>query len=650
MTHPPSDTARRFLSGFAMALALASATAAQTPPRPEATPPPVASAAADDPDLLGLLQILNEETAVATKTRMNGDYVPGIVTVLHGDEMAALGARTVWDALSLVPGIEAVRDPSGIPSVTVRGLQFPFSSGNVKVLVDSMPAVRDNAGINTIVLDIPIQLVDRIEVIRGPGSVVYGDFAYMGLIHVITKKSGLGVYARPDEGSAFSGGAWGGGRTKGGLEYSFSGSAFSGGPTEVPRRRDVDDTRAFAFGSLRYRGFSLSADLTTRQIKDPVGPPPLVQAQQTHSVIEARYERDLSGATRLQVRLNDRRHRFRGFTGDLDGGAREAGVGLVWTGAARHSWLFDASVTRSAIDDAFFPTPTNQVIRPGAPLPPLPFSIHNQNLNLLSAMAQDTIEASSRVALTAGGRIDRYGDVDTRVTPRASLVFRASDRNILKLQYAEGFRAPSFFELYSRGYRDTDLGFEVNRTTEVNYVHRRPSTVVRLTAYNSRLDDLVYPSGVNAQRQTVYGNSRRATVYGGEAELEREVSRRLKVTGNVSWFKTKDSRNRQNDFSEGSAVPKYMANLVVIAAPWSRTRLTARWHYVGNRRADNLPAYHEYEATLTQKGIVAPGLDLRVGLRLSKNAGVVYPQVMPNVLLDLPYKFPRAFVELSWSR
>src|SRR5258706_7182403 len=48
--------------------------------------------------------LLNEQTELATKTRMNHDYVPGMVTVLQGDELEGLGVRNVWEALSLVPG------------------------------------------------------------------------------------------------------------------------------------------------------------------------------------------------------------------------------------------------------------------------------------------------------------------------------------------------------------------------------------------------------------------------------------------------------------------------------------------------------------------------------------------------------------------
>ena len=65
-----------------------------------------------EPELEDLLAILQEETAVASKARMNADFVPGMVTVLHGADMEALGVETVWEALSMVPGLQAIRDRS----------------------------------------------------------------------------------------------------------------------------------------------------------------------------------------------------------------------------------------------------------------------------------------------------------------------------------------------------------------------------------------------------------------------------------------------------------------------------------------------------------------------------------------------------------
>jgi outer membrane receptor for Fe3+-dicitrate len=87
----------------------------------------------DRQELQELLAVLDEETAVATKTKMNNDYVPGMVTVLHGDQMEALGVLTVAEALAIVPGIQVARLSTGEPTVKVRGVAFPFNAGNIKV-------------------------------------------------------------------------------------------------------------------------------------------------------------------------------------------------------------------------------------------------------------------------------------------------------------------------------------------------------------------------------------------------------------------------------------------------------------------------------------------------------------------------------------
>lgn len=656
ISNPPKPTARPVLAAFLLILTASGSARAQggsaAPQSPSPSPSPAPARNAEQAELEGLLKILSEETAVATKTRMNGDYVPGIVTVLHGDEMAALGVRTVWDALSMVPGIEAVRDPVGVPSLVVRGIQFPFNSGNVKVLIDSMPATRDNAGMNSIVLDLPIQLVERIEVIRGPGSVVYGDFAYMGLVHIVTRKTGLGFHARPEEGGGFSGGFFGGGRTASGWEYALSASGFTGGSADVPARRAVDDVRGFGFGSLRYRGFSIAASVATREVDDLSPSLPSFDGQQTHTVLDARYAFDLSKTARVEARLNDRISRFRTGTSDLDGDVIEGGLGVTWKGASRQTWLLDASLTRSNIDRAVFRTPLPPPVPGASPPPPGPagFTLRGENLAFASVMAQNTIEASSKIDLTVGGRLDRYGDVDTRVTPRASLVYRASDRHILKFQYAEGFRAPNFFELYSRGFRQTALNFEVNRTFELNYVHRRPEMVVRLTAYHSQLADLIFVVGMDAQRRSVFENRRKARVAGGEVEIDRQIGKRLKAVINASWFDTRDSRNPQNLLIERDTVPSLLGNIALIAAPRPKTRLTARWLYVGDRRAAIAPAYSEFSLTATQKSVLARGLDLRGGIRLSRGRGVIYPTVLPTATVAPPYEFPKAFFELSWNR
>ena len=100
---------KRSTRGLALALLLAATAQAQD---------------SEDEELEALLALLDEETEIATQTRLNADYVPGVVTVLRGEDVAALGARHVLDALALVPGIEALRDDIGNATLRVRGIDY----------------------------------------------------------------------------------------------------------------------------------------------------------------------------------------------------------------------------------------------------------------------------------------------------------------------------------------------------------------------------------------------------------------------------------------------------------------------------------------------------------------------------------------------
>ena len=97
-------------------------------------------APAETDPVLDLLQVLEEQTEVATRTRLNVDRVPGIVTVLYGEDAAQRGARTVFEALRLVPGVQTSVTGSGVRQVIVRGVGKVLRSGKVKLLLNGSQA------------------------------------------------------------------------------------------------------------------------------------------------------------------------------------------------------------------------------------------------------------------------------------------------------------------------------------------------------------------------------------------------------------------------------------------------------------------------------------------------------------------------------
>jgi len=83
-------------------------------------------------DAMGnMMKMLDSETAIATKTKMNADYVPGMVSVLQAREVEAMGITNVNEALTLVPGITNSRDTAGATVVNVRGTGSVFGVGKL---------------------------------------------------------------------------------------------------------------------------------------------------------------------------------------------------------------------------------------------------------------------------------------------------------------------------------------------------------------------------------------------------------------------------------------------------------------------------------------------------------------------------------------
>lgn len=116
---------------------------------------------------------------------------PGIMTVVTKDELERFGGTTLKDILERVPSlISSTVYMTDRSVISVRGDQFKHSSSHVLMLLNGRP-VREilEGGILSETLEsFPINIIERIEVIRGPGSVLYGSGAFSGVINIITEK------------------------------------------------------------------------------------------------------------------------------------------------------------------------------------------------------------------------------------------------------------------------------------------------------------------------------------------------------------------------------------------------------------------------------------------------------------------------------
>jgi iron complex outermembrane receptor protein len=587
------------------------------------------SGSGEEKELAELLSIMQEETAVATKTRMNSDYVPGIVTVLHGDELEALGIATAWEALGLVPGIQAIRDGRSSPSTIVRGIDFPFNSGNIQILINGIPLTREDAGINASALLIPVEQIDRIEVIRGPGSVIYGNFAFMGLVNVITRDEGTRAFARLDSSVALTGGARLGFKSaEGRSKTSFSLSRYTSDDAPAATPNSGDD-RWFGLFAAQRGGFSVNAQLVTREFGTPA--PPAATYTEESWAVEGRYRRDfgkLNATARVAYLANDIDNQTSSLVGDLV----KAGADFVWTGLAHQSWFASAERSQSTIDEAFhtFPPP------PGRP-PVRTLLATDKERTITGVTLQDTIDIHARVNVTVGARFDSYSDLDDRVTPRLAIVWRATDRHILKAQYAEGYRPPTFFELYSPRLPAARYPFEVNATTELNYVYRATDMVGRATLFHSTISDMIRPGGFVTPGDTI--------AKGFELEWTQQVTPAVKVDANLSRTTTEDARI---NFAPNAVSPEWLGNLSLLWRPVAGIVVGGRLNHIGDR--PNGDGYDTVDFTASRQDLILPGLDLRAGVKNVLDDDVTYQMSVPQGVVTTTFPGRTFFVQLSWRR
>lgn len=583
----------------------------------------------DDKELTDLLNVLQQETAVATKTRLNSDYVPGIVTVLEGERLEAMGVATAWEALGLVPGVQAVLDASASPSVVMRGIDFPFNSGNIQILINSVPLTRADAGISGSSLLIPIEQVERIEVIRGPGSVIYGDFAFMGLVNIVTRKEGERVYVRGDNRVRGAGafGAWKSGSAS--IAANVAHQTSDNAP--APSSRAHDD-RTFGVLSAENGGLQLTAEEAKRTFRPVTGP----HFDETSWTIDTRYRRDLAPKVHGEAGASYARNDVDNTISAFQGHVTKLAASVVADTFARQSWLLGADYSISTIDEASHASPPP----PGQPPPPATLLARNVDRKITGITLQDRIDVSDKVSVTLGARRDAYSDLQSRTTPRVSVVWRATDRHIFKAQYAEGFRPPTFFELYTPpppGVRP-HYPFEVNETRELNYIFKGTNRVLRATLFRTTLNDLLRPGG-----QTVPGHTK-AT--GFEVEWSQQLAANMKIDANASRATTRDARTGG---APDRAAANWLANLGVTYQPLTGWFVGARVNRVGDRELG--PDYDMVDVTLSRQDVFVHGLGVRAGVKNSFNDRPVYLIVRPVGAPDqLTFPGRSVWLQLSWRR
>src|SRR5688572_19621264 len=131
-----------------------------------------------------LEELINSLISAASKKPLSSRESPSIVSLITQEEIKNSGARDLIDVLRMVPGMDFGMDVEGVVGLGIRGNWA--HEGKVLILMDGQEMNEIMFATTQFGNHFPIDLIKRIEVIRGPGSAIYGGFAEYGVINIIT--------------------------------------------------------------------------------------------------------------------------------------------------------------------------------------------------------------------------------------------------------------------------------------------------------------------------------------------------------------------------------------------------------------------------------------------------------------------------------
>lgn len=538
----------------------------------------------DDEELAALMALLEEETELATQTRMNTDYVPGMMTVLYARDLAAQGFSNLADALSFVSGFYLPENNAGDYRTIVRGVGATLSSSNLKFLLDGMVVNRATDASADWLMRLPLEQIERVEIIRGPGAALYGEFAFSGVVNVITRQDKVVAVKAGDPGLR-QGGAYFSGDVRPGISLNVAVTAWDQGNSGLETQEDnfarrgngyspgkVYDHEAGQILSLHLAGNGYELDTYYASTERGPGygylaalPYETELREETASGIRLGKAWYLSPDLELAfdvshqaTRLDDAAYlpipagvrppgasqplQNDGFRQDGNSDTTQrARLTSHWNATENHQVYSEISISQSRVNDSFFyVTPAGG--EPQEAPEDRRLVTEGAERSLTSIAIQDQWQATEDLQVTLGARFDDYDDWGAKLSPRLAGVWRVADNHIVKAQYAEAFRPPTLKERYSGEQSfagGEDLTEEKLRSFEAAYIYRAPGHTLRTTAFYTKVDDLI-EFYLNPGEVPVWRNRGNIDTRGLELEWQQVLGRHWHWQANLSYARAFD--------------------------------------------------------------------------------------------------------------
>jgi outer membrane receptor for ferrienterochelin and colicins len=603
-------------SGLYLPLMLAFAVFSQPPVSPDTTVKSVEIHPKDTSVSLDKMVI------TATRTPRSIKEMPAVVTVITKEQIEASPAKTISDILLYEPGI-VVQRPSGmgegIPAgINIRGVPTALAATRTLILMDGIPT--NAVGTPFLLLnEIPMEAIERIEVVRGPYSNLYGANALGGVINVITKSATPGFHGDIYGGIGYSvlreigaintlaSGKFSyvvNGMYRGTNNYLYKDSTlYRNGNKEYIRpveNRGYDEERViakvgYAFNSrtnltLQSRFFKSNLQFgqtwhpgstgmeptgivrSTEGGKFLIGPSLKINVSDVLDVKFGGYFRTLSG-----------KYFDQGYTRTLP----QDTVASVWDASSNDGELDGQALLRlsehqslTAGYDVLFNSVdfgANLDKNTGDTL--LGSYATSKSITNVGFYIQDELKYFSRLVLVAGARVDRHSVFGIALSPRIGASYKLLDNLRLRSSAGRAYRAPNLTELYMP---DLMLGFgkviAPNPALKPEYIWTVDGgaesdlakwVTVHVDGFYNRMDDLIKPilDTIYTSDTVPEGGAKVSQINGGNAisaGMETGVSVKVKqwlaIFTNYTYTWSKDLKTKSSlDF-----IPKHALNVGIM--------------------------------------------------------------------------------------
>lgn len=518
-----------------------------------------------------LLFYEEKDLVVATRRLISVKKAPAIATVITEEEIKNMGARNLMDALKMVPGIGISINQFGRYMFEVRGIRTETSE-KILVMIDGHRLNESYTGsaLANIYSDMPVENIKQIEIIKGPGSALYGANAFVAVINIVTKNAddikGVNVSAT---GGSFdtkkfnflAGAFYEKLQVSGSIDYlntngpkllidkdRFAGQSY----TAAPGRTDLNLEKTDIFLKASYGNLTFKGQYVSKDRGAYIGNAYALTDENfiTYKNFwnELSYNQKFTNkfSTNLRIYLDQFEQDAKielfpeGFTSTVgtfpDGALAHAllknrtlgaelqfeyemfdGNNLIFGGIYENIRQFDVRYFAN-----YDPTtPTKDLL----PLGSFQDITSRWNFNkdtrreIWAVFIQDEWEIRDNLSLTVGARYDHYSEFGKTLNPRAGIVWGFIDNAELKLLYGQAFRAPNFVELYNANnptvIGNPDLKPEKIRTYEVAVGYRFSDKFrMDMDYFTNLIDDLIVRDATVSPAR--YANKQGARVRGVE--------------------------------------------------------------------------------------------------------------------------------------